>query len=182
MFVHIFSKAALKHLICQVFCYRFKVQEVCQIICCSCLRICSGHIKSSKWMLQYNSCCRFTAELATPWAAFLIFAEESTMIAFFPPISAATRLIHFSVYIKNMCILPKNFYLYEGNEISYHATIKNKRTAAIFTVAVRLLYDSVLLSLYLQPALLHSVCDAQLQFISISENTILKIWNYHGIL
>ena len=84
-----------------------------------------------------------------------------------------------------MCILPKDFYLYEGNEISYHATIKNKRTATIFTVAVRLLYDSVLLSLYLQhlqPAILYSVCDAQLQFISISENTILKIWNYHGIL
>ena len=81
-----------------------------------------------------------------------------------------------------MCILPKDFYLYEGNEISYHATIKNKRTAAIFTVAVRLLYDSVLLSLYLQPAILYSVCDAHLQFISISENTILKIWNYHGIL
>ena len=70
----------------------------------------------------------------------------------------------------------------KGNEISYHATIKNKRTATIFTVAVRLLYDSVLLSLYLQPAILYSVCDAHLQFISISENTILKIWNYHGIL
>lgn len=70
----------------------------------------------------------------------------------------------------------------KGMKLPITQQIKNKRTAAIFTVAVRLLYDSVLLSLYLQPAILHSVCDAQLQFISISENTILKIWNYHGIL
>ena len=30
------------------------------------------------------------------------------------------------------------------------------------SVAVRLLYDSVLLSLHLQPVILHSVCDAHL--------------------
>ena len=34
------------------------------------------------------------AELATPFAAFLMSAVESTIIAFFPPISATTRLIH----------------------------------------------------------------------------------------